>query len=247
MEKFQFDEELETARHLQSELLPGILPDLGEFTFAAHLQPSRALGGDLYDVIPISDKQVALIIADASGHGISSAIRISQIQAILKSDLTNQLGIEQTMQNLNHFLKRHTPARNFATLFYGVLNYQTGVLQYSNAGHNKPISIKADRSIDFLDVTGPALGLINENNFKVSKVHLEPGTLLLLYTDGLIETMNNKNKEFGEQRLADSLQTKQTMQPQKVIEAIVDEVDNFGQGQFLNDDRTLLLIKYKNN
>ena len=246
LEKQQMEEELRMAHQLQADLLPGEWDNGSGFSLAAYTSPSRTVGGDFYDYFPIDDERVGLAVADASGKGMPAAMLISQIQAILKSGVGNGDTIVRTLNSLNRHLERNTAARYFATLFYGIYNRRTGVLEFANAGHDFPILVRRDGSVAVLESTGPALGVLPEYDHKTETLRVGPGDCILLYTDGITDATDANGKHYGDQRLVNLLIHNRHRSPREIIDLIRDDLDEFCGSGALQDDRTLLILKVDN-
>ncbi|MFC1554320.1 SpoIIE family protein phosphatase, partial [candidate division KSB1 bacterium] len=245
LEKRRMTEEMSLAHQIQRDLLPRELPDNGTYELAAYSKPSRTVGGDFYDYLPIDENHFGLVIADACGKGMPAAMMISQIQAILKSEVSHGNSIHQTIVNLNKHIKEYSSAQNFTTLFYGVFDKNSGILKYTNAGHNYPILIRNNGNVELLLTTGPALGIVSDSDFSMESVKLEEGDCLLMYTDGVTETMNEQKNEFGEKRLQDSILNNPELSADEIIKTVIDEIDRFYPSKELQDDRTLMILKIK--
>jgi len=245
LERYQFEEELKTARQLQQELVSAELPAHNAFSFAARSKPCSALGGDLYEVIPIDINRVAFLVADVSGHGIPTAILAAQMQAILRSDTAKKMAIAEMIGDLNRYLYAYQPAKKFATLFFGILNTLNGTLEYINAGHNHPILIRKNEDVERLATTGPALGLMADSTFGCGKLTIEKDDLLVLYTDGLTEIMNCNDAEYSEQRFIEVLKAKHHSPLSGIIKKLLADIENYTGLTTPQDDQTLLLLKHK--
>jgi serine phosphatase RsbU (regulator of sigma subunit) len=238
-----FENELEVARQIQADLLPAEILYESNFEIAAYIEPSKIVCGDFYDYFRINEKQMGLVIADACGKGMPAAILISQIQAILKSEISNGSYIQNIFKKLNNYLVHNTSNKNFTTLFYAVFDIEKNTLKFSNAGHNYPILIRSNGSIELLKTTGPALGLIPNFNFQTNSVTLLANDLLLFYTDGINETMNMQGEQFGEGRLIELLLNNRKIGSSELIKTIVEEVQSFRAESNLADDKTLMILK----
>ncbi len=241
-ENRRLEHELITARKIQFGLLPAMLPFNDRLQVAAHFEPSHIVSGDFYDCIPIDEHRFGFVIADACGKGLPAALLISQIQAILKSEVRHGLSIYETISNLDHHVKCYAAANQFVTLFYGIFDRNSGELEYANAGHNHPLLARNDGRIEFLKTTGPALGIKSPCNYQIQAARLNSGDHLLFYTDGVTETMNATREEFGDQRLSASLINQRRRDAREIVRCIVEELSSF-QSSFAQDDRTLLLLK----
>jgi sigma-B regulation protein RsbU (phosphoserine phosphatase) len=238
-------QELDTAHRIQADLMPSKLPANERIRMAAYSQPSHTLGGDFYDCIPLEKNRFGMVIGDACGKGLPAAIVISQIQGMMRSEVNNGNSIEKILSNINQQLVQFTPRNSFATLFYGVFDQQDSNFCYATAGHNYPIRIRCNGGSDFLQQGGPALGLLASARFKSATVNLAPGDMLFLYTDGVTETMNPSREEYGEERLQDLLLRSRHLNPQEIIQAVLDDSENYADDNFTRDDRTMLVLKIK--
>ena len=196
-----FKTELNAARQIQNDLLPKNLPRSEEIDVAAYSTISDEVGGDFYDFFEVEKDKYAVLIGDASGKGFPAAMLISQIQAIIKSSLSSDRTLLQTVALINSYMNSYSSAKNFATLFYGLLDLKRGTINYINAGHNFPIILSGCKIIKRLKTTGPALGIITHANFTENEVNITSGDLFTLFTDGLPERINKENQQYGEKSL----------------------------------------------
>lgn len=245
LEKRSIEKELNSARQIQADLLPKGLPDDEYVSIAAYSKSSRKVGGDFYDCILIDKYRFALVIADACGKGVPAAMLISQIQGLIKSAIIGGNPKSEIMESLNRHLKEHTSANNFATLFYGIYDLRTGVLEFSNGGHNYPMIVRKNGETELLNSTGPALGISLEAKHSDEKITLNAGDSLLMYTDGVTETMKLTGEQYGEQKLLDVFAANRNLKASKIIDSILTDLKRFHEVKPLQDDRTLLILKKK--
>lgn len=243
LEKRRIEEELKMAQRIQEDLLPEKILNSEDFSLAAYTSPSRTVGGDFYDYFPVDDFRIGLVIADAAGNGLPAAMLISQIQGILKSDAGNGSSIRKTLANLNKHLKDNTSPRHFATLFYGEYDLKTGRLEYANAGHDFPILVRGSGRVELLESTGPALGVLPDFQHETGVVRINKGDCLVLYTDGITETMGCDEEEYGAQRLKDLVVGSRLSGPKEIINIILGDLDRFKAPDSDLDDRTLMILK----
>ncbi|MCU0643981.1 MAG: SpoIIE family protein phosphatase [bacterium] len=243
LEKRRMDEELNMARQIQADLLPKELPDNEHFSLAAYSKPSQTIGGDFYDFIPIDENRFGLIIADGCGKGLPAAMLISQIQAMMKSEINHGNDIQRTLENVNKMVVRYTPKDKFVTLFYGVFDQSNNQFEYATAGHNYPIWLKKTGQSEALCQGGPALGLIEKASYQTKKINLASDDIILFYTDGVTETMDDFKEQYSEKRLSDLLTRSRYLSAQKIVDEILDDLKNFNDDESLQDDRTILVLK----
>jgi len=245
VEKRRLEEELVIAQQIQADLLPKSLPDHDAFSVAAYSEASHMVGGDFYDYLPFGPKRFGLVIGDACGDGLPAAMLISQIQAMLRSEVNNGVDIEPMCEYLNRQVFRFTPRNKFVTLFYGVYDHNCHEFHYANAGHHYPIIIRKDGSTEELNQGGPGLGILEGAEYSTGSVKLNPEDLLVLYTDGISETLNDAQREdYGERRLVEQLIYHRHEHPNKIVKIILDDMQQFGVSDSSADDRTLVVVKF---
>lgn len=241
----RLETEMATARQIQAGLLPKCLPDDAWLTIAAYTEPSLTVGGDFHDVISLDADRVAVVIADASGKGLPAAMMISQIHGMLHSEVNHGNSIRTTLRNVNDQLAEFSDKEKFLTLFYGVFERSTGVFEFANAGHNHPILMREDGSSEPLVAGGMVLGIAPGADFATGKVTLGTGDMVFLYTDGVTETRDALDEEYGEARLLDILRRNRYQPADAVIDAVLTDLCSFHAAKSLQDDRTLLVLKAK--
>lgn len=244
-ESMRIEAEMETARQIQAALLPKRLPDEPWLSVAAYSKPSLTVGGDFHDVIELDDDRVAVVIADASGKGLAAAMMITNIHGVIRSEIHHESDIETTLCHVNDHLAEFSGSEKFATLFYGVLDRRSGVFEFANAGHDHPIVVRADGTSERLEIGGTVLGILPGAAFATARVTIAPGDLIFLYTDGVTETRNGADEEYGEERLLDILRRERDQAAQGVVDAVLADVVSFEAPGSLQDDRTLLVMQAK--
>ncbi|MGH7450538.1 MAG: SpoIIE family protein phosphatase [bacterium] len=246
-ESRRLEEELMMAQKIQARLLPSALPNHARFQLAAYSEASRPLGGDYYDCLPLDEHRFGMVIADACGKGLPAAMLICQIQAIIKNEICLGSSLRQAMQNLNQYVKRYNSAKHFVTLFYGIFDDRTGVLEFANAGHNHPILTRSNGQLEFLQTTGPALGVLAGVDHQIQIVKINGGDGVFFYTDGVTETMNRSREEFGEQRLQNFLIGQRERSAAEMIRLLIEDLSSFRASASLEDDRTMMMLKVAAN
>ncbi len=234
-------DELEVARELQRELLPRAAPDLPGFAIAHSYRTANAIGGDYYDFLVQSDGRVVFTVGDASGHGMAAGLLMAISTASLKTALEINPDPLAVLDLLNRTLCRTGGKRAFMSLFFSVLDPQTGKLEYACAGHPFPFLRRADGEILELGQGALPLGVRLDVKFEREEITLQPGDLLLLYSDGLPESIGGPHQEaFGFDRLKGLL--KLQGEPQVVHDRILAAVDGYlGEGS-LHDDLSLVVL-----
>ncbi len=243
LERMRLEEEVSLARQIQLDLLPAQPPSLALCEIAVHSTPSRTVGGDFYDFIQKEDHRIGLVIADASGKGMPAALMITQIQAIIRSEVNNGNLIGDIMTHLNNQVVAATSSEKYVTLFYGELDTRSGDFEYCNAGHNYPVLVRADSSIELLDEGGPIIGAFAGMPYKSATIKVGPDDVLFLFTDGLSEAMDDDGKEYGEERIRRFVQTHRGKDAATIMQAILDDVRTHDATFPPRDDTTIITMK----
>jgi sigma-B regulation protein RsbU (phosphoserine phosphatase) len=246
------DRELQTVGEIQRSLLPQELPTIPGFELSAHYETSARAGGDYYDFFPLEGEKWGLFIADVSGHGTPAAVLMAITHAIAHAQPGTHTPPPALLAHLNERLSRsYTRNGTFVTAFYAVLDPQERTLRYARAGHNPPRLVRDGKVIALNQAGGLPLGIIGEQSvdFAEATVALHPNDLLLLYTDGVTETMTPPNRDgartmFGVERLDDLLLACGCALPDDCITRIRAELATFSENRPPADDRTLIAIRW---
>jgi phosphoserine phosphatase RsbU/P len=233
--------ELNFALEVQQSLFPRQFPDDGGMEFSAICVPARGISGDYYDVVELPDGRLLLAIADISGKGISAAILMSNLQAVLRTAAEEGRSPSEICARLNRHLCRITDGTRFATFFFCEWDRHHRVLKYVNAGHTIPMlwgSVSGRR----LDDGGPPLGLFFSTHFKVGTLKLQPGDVIVLYSDGITEAGIQNGEEFGESRLEEIIAAHGEKPLAQIQELILSAVRKWS-GNDPEDDMTLLIAR----
>lgn len=233
--------ELENAQIIQRALLPAAMPSMDACEMAAIWRPASAFGGDCYDVLPFSSARAAISIGDVAGKGLPAALLMANLQASVRAFAGDDVAPSTVVARSNRALCRHTPLDRFVTFFYGVLDTDRRTLQFTNAGHNLPILVRADGSVARLDGGGLVLGVAAHADYSQGSVTLQSGDRLLLFTDGIVEAEGRDGSEFSDDRLLDIVIANRNESPRRLVETILDRVASFTGGSF-RDDATLVAI-----
>ncbi len=236
-------QELEIAKQVQARLFPQTLPPLRTLEYAGTCIQARKVGGDYYDFLDLGGERLGFVIGDISGKGIAAALLMANLQANLRSQCAIAFDQPQRMlQSVNRLFCENTPEGAFATLFFAEYNDHAGHLRYANCGHLSALLLRNDTTLERLDSTATVLGVFREWDCSIGDCRLFPGDTLALYTDGITESYNAAEEEFGEQRLIAALQRNRELSSQSLLEAIVDEVRKFSPHE-QHDDITLIVAK----
>lgn len=244
LERLRLQEEVAMARQIQLDLLPAVAPALVGAELHATSIPSRTVGGDFYDFIPLPEKnRVGIVIADASGKGMPAALLIAQIQAILRSEVYNGNQISAILKNMNRLVTDTTSAEKYVTLFYAEYDNGNGHLYYANAGHNYPVLVRDTGEVELLITGGPVIGAFPFMEFSSESVALKSGDVIFFFTDGLSEAMNVSGVEFGEERIRQVIAKHRHQTVQEIISAVLDEVRQYDPSYPPQDDTTVIALK----
>ena len=244
IEKQRMEDELKIAREIQKGLLPQRIPIIEGFELAATNISSREVGGDYYDVIPISAKEHVIAIGDVSGKGTPAALLMASVQAALRALAPMNYALPEATGRLNDLTCMNTGQDKFITFFWGLLNAATRTFKYVNAGHNPPFLFRADGSILRLEEGGLILGVMKTTApYREGNVELRSGDLLFCFTDGVSEAMNVDGVDFTEERLEEILRGCHRQSAAEILRTVHDAVLEFSAGVAQSDDLTMFVLK----
>lgn len=244
IEKERMEEELTIARTIQNMLFPSPIPKPKPFDIAAINVPSRQVGGDYYDVLCADDKQLYLAIADVTGKGIPASLLMANLQAMLHVLSPLDLDLAVTTGKINNIIYKNTPSDKFISFFWGRIDLSSMSFEYCNAGHNPPVFWNArSEKTELLSNGGMLLGALETMMpYESGTIGLHEGDIVIMFTDGISEAMNEDDREFGEERIAELLDEHHDKTAAEIQRIILDEVKAFCKGNY-GDDITMLLFK----
>jgi sigma-B regulation protein RsbU (phosphoserine phosphatase) len=228
------------AQRIQQSILPQRIPQYAGFDIWGRTVPAEIVSGDFYDFIPVSDSILGVAIADGSGHGLPAALVVRDIYMGLRMATDRDFKIIRTLEKLNHIIHRGRLTTKFVSLFYGELE-TGGILIYSNAGHNPPFVLKANGKFEDLFHGGPVLGPTPDASYTRGFAKLDPGDLLCLYSDGVVEAHNRHDEEFGLDRLKRMAKASRTHSAEEIGREVLARVARWGRKG--EDDRTVVIVK----
>ncbi len=239
-------QEMQIARQVQSRLLPQQSPSLATLECAGKCIQTRAVGGDYYDFLDFGSGRVGLVLADIAGKGMSAALLMANLQANLRSQYALALeDIPRLLRSVNHLFFKNTESNNYATTFFAVYDDETRKLRYVNCGHNPPMLLRGNGTVERLSATATVLGLFEEWDCDVVESELAQGDVLVIYTDGVSEAGerdDGESEEFGEERLIAAIRKYQQQPAGEALDGILGEVQKFSPDEQA-DDMTLIVAR----
>jgi len=245
--------EIEIAREVQERLFPQAYPKIEGVEVAGYCRPAQVVGGDYYDcfLLPAvrehnEGERIALALGDISGKGISASLLMASLRASLRSAAQLQPGdLGRLMEHVNGLVYDSSASNRYATFFYAEYEPATRVLRYVNAGHNPPLVLRGDGQIS-LEATGTVIGLLPDAPYEKQELALEPGDVLIAFTDGISEAMNSADEEWGEDKMVAAVRAKMSepgcnFNAEHLLNCIIEGADRFTAGAEQHDDMTLLI------
>ncbi len=231
------------ACDVQERFMQGLDPGTDTLDYGARCRQVHALGGDCYDFVPLTQRRLALTIGDASGKGLPAALMIANVHSSLRTAaLFAGDDLAAALEVVNRQVHASSPEDRYATLFYGVFDGATRTLRYVNAGHNPPMVLKRDGSILGLRIGGAPVGLFPDSTYEEGALQLNPGDLLIAYTDGIIEAVNSAGKEWGVDGLRRAAVECDRHSAQDIVRAIFSSMDEFSRDRQA-DDATVVALR----
>ena len=242
----QLENELEMSQVIQRGLLPTEIPFVSGMNIAAFSRPAQIVGGDYFDFLDFKDGTHGFVMADVSGHGVSAGMLVSSLQTAFHTLVPDADSPTSVLERINRLYIHNIHVTTFVTIFLGKYNPQTRTMTYSNAGHNSAYLYRARTNEEiWLRPTGPAIGLSERFFINREDVQLEPGDILLLYTDGITEAADAQGVLWGEDRLADVIRQNADSSSEQLIQMIMSALKEHTSGSPLADDVTLIVSKLR--
>jgi sigma-B regulation protein RsbU (phosphoserine phosphatase) len=233
--------DFQEASEIQTSLLPEIDPVFEGYDIAGRFLPAERVGGDLYDYHVLGEDCFGIAVGDASGHGLPAALLARDVVTGLRMGIEKEMKITSVFDRLNRVINRSRLSTRFVSLFYGELE-QDGMIVYINAGHPPPLLFKGDR-VERLTVGGTILGPLESTVFKRGFAFIDPGEVLVLFTDGVFEIAGQDGDMFGIERLTDLIRQVKHESAQMMIDRLFERLAEFGKSDRLQDDATTVIVK----
>jgi len=242
MREERYESLIVEAQRIQASILPQRIPQYTGFEIWGRTVPAEIVSGDFYDFIPVSDNILGLAIADGSGHGLPAALVVRDIYMGLRMATDRDFKIVRTLEKLNHIIHRSRLTTKFVSLFYGELE-TGGILIYSNAGHNAPFVLRRNNRFEHLRNGGPVLGPNPDATYTRGFVKLDPGDILCMYSDGVVEAHNRRDEEFGLERLMRNIKSNRDrgLSAEQIGRELLERVAKWGRKG--EDDRTVVIVR----
>lgn len=243
-EKRRMEEELVIAREIQQSLLPAPERALPFACACSRNLPCREVGGDYFDYFEMPGGAFGFALGDVAGKGMPAALLTSVVQGIFSAQALLGVPVESLIANVNRNLVRRGTGNRFLTLFFGMLE-PDGRLIYTNAGHNPPLLVRADGTMEELTAGGMVLGIFPEASYEAGSARLEPGDHLVLFTDGVVEARNRAGEEFGNERLRALLEIRAGSPSSRIVRCIEEALAEFSADAPQHDDITMMVVGYR--
>jgi sigma-B regulation protein RsbU (phosphoserine phosphatase) len=233
--------EMERAVQIQRSLLPKSAPQIPGYQISGRSKAAEWVGGDFYEYFQLDNETFGVSIGDASGHGLPAALLVRDVVIGLRMGLAKEMRIVHTLKKLNQVIQQSTYSTNFVSLFLGEIE-NDGHLFFVNAGHPPPFLINGNTVVD-LPATGITLGFMPEIELSRSYIRLDPGSVLVMYTDGIIERKNQNEELFGVERLKKLVSKQCDVSAEAIVQNVYDHVFEYGNRTNWEDDATMVVVK----
>jgi sigma-B regulation protein RsbU (phosphoserine phosphatase) len=240
--------DLDVATEIQMSMLPRTLPSLADrqgVDIYATMLPAKEVGGDLYDFFRVDEHRIGFTIGDVSGKGVPAALLMGISRTLLRSAGRSGVAPHECLATVNRVLSEEILPNMFVTVFYGVIDTETGEMAYCSAGHNPPYLLTGDGRVTALNgVGGPPVGVVGDAPYHQERVKLGPRDAVLLFTDGVTEAMDSNDDFFGEKRLEELLSNSQALASEALVRRTIEAVQAFSKGAPQADDITCLALRF---
>lgn len=246
-ERRELETDLELAQSVQKTLMPQQAPTIPGLEIAAFSRPAQIIGGDYFDFYQFLGGKPGLAIADVAGHGMSASLHMASVQTLLRTLTPEHKSPDDVVRKVHQLYNHNIRFTTFVTLFLGVYDQTAQVFTYCNAGHNPAFVFRGSGSgsqqISWLPPTGPAIGLIEEAKYSAESTPLEPGDILVLYTDGITEAVNSQDTDFGRERLSRLVGQASQLSARELVQDVRGGLEAYIGSRSLDDDATLVVCK----
>ena len=239
----RMQEEVRLASTIQRDLLPKTAPEISGYDVAGRSIPAQMVGGDYFDFIAMGGDHLAVCLGDVSGKGLGASLLMANLQATLRGQTLHEIPVKERLKRSNELLYRSTDPEKFATLFYGVLDFQHSTFTFSNAGHENPFLFKRGGGVLRLVAGGTVLGVLDQFPYEEEVVPFDEGDVLVVFSDGITEAFDLEDNQFGEARLEEVLRACMEAPAASIIDTVVAAVKEYAGEAPQADDLTLVVVK----
>ena len=244
VEKERLERELQVAYEIQMSILPQYLPEVPNYEFGSKIVPAQSVGGDFFDVFPLGEDKMAIVIGDVVDKGVPSAIFMARTHALLYSEIDHCRDPAKALQRVNQHLINMDRSSLYVTVLFALLDLKTGQLEYARAGHELPVILSSEGESRLASWNqGQLLGLMEDPQLDIQYLTLSPGELVLFYTDGISDGRNEKKESFGYARLMAELKTMKDLPAQEVCDRLYEILVEFQGSATQDDDITLVAVR----
>lgn len=246
IKKERLERELEIAAEVQHSLLPQTLPTIDGFDFAAHLEFTRSTGGDFYDVMVLDDEHIGVLLGDVADKGIHASLFMAVTRTLFLSESKRSLSPAEVTRSVQRGML-DVSANNdmFVMAFYGVIHRPSGRLTYINAGHQKPLIVRANSDVEDLEGHGSFLGMFESIELHEYQTSLQTGDRLILFSNGVTDAMNSQGKPYGREELSNTVNNARTLNATELADTIMQDIKFWCRESSLADDVALLIVDVK--
>ncbi|MDD4857158.1 MAG: anti-sigma factor antagonist, partial [Candidatus Krumholzibacteria bacterium] len=252
VEQERLQKEMQVAQEIQHTLLPKRVPEIGGYDIASYYKAAKEVGGDYYDFVKVDDDTLGVVVADVSGKGVPGSLVMTMIRTALRMEARGNYSAAEVMARMNDFVTEDMKKGMFVTIFYSILDSKNRIISYASAGHNPMILYRAETDETyFLNPRGFPVGIslpddtLFRRSIDVEKIKLKKDDMLVIYTDGVTEAMNERREQYGEERLIQIIKRSGKLSPQDFMDRLSDDIKAFTGDQPQNDDITVVAIKEK--
>jgi anti-anti-sigma factor len=252
LEQEKLQKEIEVAKQIQQALLPKRHPAVSGYDIAPYYQAAKEVGGDYYDFVEVDEETLGVVVADVSGKGVPGSLVMTMIRTALRMEARGNKNASDVMAKMNDFVTDDMKKGMFVTMFYVILDSKNRIISYASAGHNPMILYRANtQDIFFLNPKGFPVGIalpdetLFRRSISLEKIKLKRDDMLLIYTDGVTEAMNEKREQYGEERLTELVKENGQLPPTEFIDVLEKDIKAFTRGNAQNDDITVVAVKEK--
>ncbi len=252
VEQERLQKEMQVAQEIQHSLLPGKVPQISGYDIASLYRAAKEVGGDYYDFVSVGEDSLGVVVADVSGKGVPGSLVMTMIRTALRMEARGSLSAAEVMSRMNDFVTEDMKKGMFVTIFYVILDSKNRIISYASAGHNPMILYRAETDETFfLNPRGFPVGIslpddtLFRRSIDVEKIKLKKDDMLVIYTDGVTEAMNEARQQYGEDRLIDIIKRNGRLTPEQFMDRLNEDIKVFTGDYPQNDDITVVAIKEK--